>query len=266
MGHKCRPRVPDGTHGLREGAKTSPKGAGRHSRATGRDINVAQGYRAVLTGNRNGHKCRPRVPGGTHGQREGAEMSPKGAGRHSRATGWDINVAQGCRAALTGDGKGHKRRPRVQGGTHRQKKGAETSPKGVARHSRATGRDINVAQGCRTVLTGYGKGRKRRPRVSPGTHRLRKGAKTLLEGGRNEMRGGKILSGPRYLCGLELLSRGKDRFLEYSCQVHIWFKLRKFHESLRIIVMIDHFTDSVDFLLGLVFGDLFLGSPRHLQP
>ena len=142
-------------------------------------------------------------------------------------------------------------------GTRGLREGAKTSPKGVARHSRATGRDINVAQGCRTVLTGYGKGRKRRPRVSPGTHRLRKGAKTLLEGGRNEMRGGKIMSGPRYLCGLELLSRGKDRFLEYSRQVHIWFKLRKFHESLRIIVMIDHFTDSVDFLLGLVWGLVF---------
>ncbi len=133
------------------------------------------------------------------------------------------------------------------------------SHKGVGRLPRATGRGRNVAQGCRTVLTGYGKGRKRRPRVSPVTHRLRKGAKTLLESGRNKMRGGKILSGPRYLCGLELLSRGKDRFLEYSCQVHIWFKLRKFHESLRIIVMIDHFTDSVDFLLGLVFGGLVFG-------
>ena len=128
------------------------------------------------------------------------------------------------------------------------------SHKGVGRLPRATGRGRNVAQGCRTVLTGYGKGRKRRPRVSDGTHRLRKGAKTLLESGRNKMRGGKILSGLRYLCGLELLSRGKDRFLEYSCQVHIGFKLRKFHESLRIIVMIDHFTDSVDFLLGLVLG------------
>ena len=186
-------------------------------------------------------------------------MSPKGAGRYSRATGRGENVAQGCRAALTGNGKGHKRRPRVQGGTHRQQKGAETSPKGVARHSRATGRDINVAQGYRAALTGYEKGRKRRPRVPGGTHGLREGTKTLLESGRNKMRGGKILSGPRYLCGLELLSRGKDRFLEYSCQVHIWFKLRKFHESLRIIVMIDHFTDSVDFLLGLVFWAWFWG-------
>lgn len=134
----------------------------------------------------------------------------------------------------------------------------------------------NVAQRCRAALTGNRKGHKRRLRVPGGTHRLRKGAKTLLESGRNKMRGGKILSGPRYLCGLELLSRGKDRFLEYSCQVQIWFKLRKFHESLKIIVMIDHFTDSVDFLLGLVFwawfgglglGGLgFWGSIRHLQP
>lgn len=128
------------------------------------------------------------------------------------------------------------------------------SPKGVGRYSQATERDINVAQGCRTVLTGNGMEHKCRPRVSDGTHGRREGAKTLLESGRNKMRGGKILSGPRYLCGLELLSRGKDRFLEYSCQVHIGFKLRKFHESLRIIVMIDHFTDSVDFLLGLVLG------------
>ena len=176
MGHKCRLRVPGGTHRQQKGAETSPKGAGRHSRATGRGENVAQGCRAALTGNGKGHKCRPRVQGGTHGLREGAKTSPKGAGRHSRATGRGENVAQGCRAALTGNGKGHKRRPRVQGGTHRQQKGAETSPKGVARHSRATGRDINVAQGCRTVLTGNRKGHKRSPRVPDGTHGLQEGA------------------------------------------------------------------------------------------
>ena len=81
-------------------------------------INVAQGCRAALTGNGKGQKCRPKVPGGTHGQREGAKTSPKGAGRHSRATGRDINVAQGYRAALTGNRKGLKRRPRVSPGTH----------------------------------------------------------------------------------------------------------------------------------------------------
>ena len=147
MGHKCRPRVPDGTHGLREGAKTSPKGAGRHSRATGRDINVAQGYRAALTGNRKGLKRLPRVSPGTHGLREGAKTSPKGAVRHSRATRRGENVAQGCRPALTGNEKGHKRRPRVPDGTHGLREGSKTSPKGVARHSQATERGENIAGG-----------------------------------------------------------------------------------------------------------------------
>ena len=172
---KCRPRVPGGTHGQRDGAETSPKGAGRHSRATERGRNVAQRCRAALTGNRKGLKRRPRVQGGTHRQQKGAEMSPKGAGRHSRATGWGGNVAQGCRTVLTGNRNGHKCRPRVPGGTHGQREGAEMSPKGAGRHSRATGWGINVAQGCRTVLTGYGKGRKRRPRVPGGTHGQREG-------------------------------------------------------------------------------------------
>ena len=72
-------------------------------------------------------------------------MSPKGTGQHSQATERGINVAQGCRPALTGNGKGHKRRPRVQGGTHGLREGAKTSPKGVGRYSRATERGINVA-------------------------------------------------------------------------------------------------------------------------
>ena len=175
-GLKRRPRVSPGTHGLREGAKTSPKGTGRHSRATERGINVAQGCRPALTGNRKGHKRSPRVPDGTHGQQKGAETSPKGVARHSRATGRGINVAQGYRAALTGNGMGHKCRPRVPDGTHGLREGAKTSPKGAGRHSRATGRDINVAQGYRAALTGNRKGLKRRPRVSPGTHGRREEA------------------------------------------------------------------------------------------
>ena len=145
----------------------SPKGAGRHSEATNRGENVAQGCRPALTGDRKGRKRRPRVPPGTHRQRKGAKTSPKGAARHSQATERGENVVQGCRPALTGDRKGHKRRPRVPPGTHRQRKGARMSPKGVARHSQATERGINVAQGCRPALTGNEKGRKRRPRVPP---------------------------------------------------------------------------------------------------
>ncbi len=176
------PRVPPGTHRQRKGAKTSPKGATRHSQATERGINVAQGCRPALTGNEKGQKRCPRVPPGTLRQRTGARMSPKGAGRHSQATKRGENAAQGCRPALTGDRKSLKRCPRVSPGTHRQRKGAKTPPKGAARHSQATKRGENVAQGCRPALTGDRKGRKRCPRVSPGTHRQQKGAKTSPKG------------------------------------------------------------------------------------
>ena len=148
---KRRPRAPPGTHRQRKGAKTSPKGAGPHSEATNRGENVAQGCRPALTGDEKGLKRRPRVPPGTHRRQKGAKTLPKGATRHSQATERGINVAQGCRPALTGNRKGHKRRPRVSPGTHRQRKGAKTSPKGVARHSQATKRGKNVAQGCRPL-------------------------------------------------------------------------------------------------------------------
>ena len=169
FGPRMRPELP-------------PKGAAQHSQATERGINVAQGCRPALTGDRKGHKRRPRVPPGTHRQRKGARTSPKGAAQHSQATKRGENVAQGCRPALTGDRKGHKRRPRVPPGTHRQQKEPETLPKGAARHSQATERGINVAQGCRPALTGNEKGRERRPRVPPGTHRRQKEPETLPKG------------------------------------------------------------------------------------
>ena len=120
---------------------------------------------AAPLGHECDRNCRPRVSPGTHRQQKGAKTSPKGAARHSQATERGENVAQGCHPALTGDEKGHKRRPRVPPGTHRRRKGAKTSPKGVARHSQATERGL-----------------KRCPRVSPGTHRQQKGAKTSLIG------------------------------------------------------------------------------------
>ena len=138
-----------------------------HSQATERGINVAQGCRPALTGNEKGHKRRPRVSPSTHRQRKGAKTLPKGAARHSQATKRGENVAQGCRPALTGNRKGHKHRPRVPPGTHRRRIGARTSPKGAGRHSEATKRGENVAQGCRPALTGNEKGHKRRPRVPP---------------------------------------------------------------------------------------------------
>ena len=148
---KCRPRAQGSTLKQRTGARMSPKGAARHSQATERGINVAQGCRPALTGNEKGRKRRPRVSPGTHRRQKGEKTSPKGVAQHSQATKRGENVAQGCHPALTGDEKGHKRRPRVPPGTHRQRKGAKTSPKGAARHSQATERGINVAQGCRPL-------------------------------------------------------------------------------------------------------------------
>ena len=173
---KCRPRAQGSTLRRRTGAKTPPKGVARHSQATERGINVAQGCHPALTGNEKGQKRRPRVSPGTHRRRTGAKTPPKGVAQHSQATKRGINAAQGCRPALTGNRKGHKRRPRVPPGTHRRQKGARTSPKGAARHSQATKRGENVAQGCRPALTGDRKSLKRCPRVPPGTHRQRKGA------------------------------------------------------------------------------------------
>ena len=126
-----------------------------------------KGAGAALLSNEQGRERRPRVSPSTHRQRKGAKTSPKGVARHSQATERGENVAQGCRPALTGNEKGQKRRPRVPPGTHRQRKGARTSPKGVARHSQATKRGYNVAQGCRPALTGDRKGHKRRSLAQP---------------------------------------------------------------------------------------------------
>ena len=154
FGPRMRPELPS-------------KGVARHSQATKRGENAAQGCRPALTGDRKSLKRCPRVLPGSHRQRKGAKTSPKGAARHSQATKRGKNAAQGCRPALTGNEKGRKRRPRVPPGTHRQRKGPETSLKGVARHSQATERGINVAQGCRPALTGNRKGHKRRSLAQP---------------------------------------------------------------------------------------------------
>ena len=116
---------------------------------------------------RNRTKCRPRAQGGTLRRQIGAKTSPKGVARHSQATERGINVVQGCRPALTGNEKGRKRRPRVSPGTHRRQKEPETLPKGAARHSQATERSENAAQGCRPALTGDRKGHKRRSLAQP---------------------------------------------------------------------------------------------------
>ena len=119
--------------------------------ASGNGKNVAQGRRAALLGDKYERERRPRVQGRTLRQRTGARTLPKGAARHSQATERGINVAQGCRPALTGNEKGQKRCPRVPPGTLRPRTGARTSPKGAGRHSEATKRGENVAQGRRAA-------------------------------------------------------------------------------------------------------------------
>ena len=101
------------------------------------------------------------------GPRMRPELPSKGVARHSQATKRGENVAQGCRPALTGNEKGHKRRPRVSPGTHRQRKGTKTPPKGAAQHSQVTKRGKNAAQGCRPALTGDRKGHKHRSLAQP---------------------------------------------------------------------------------------------------
>ena len=91
-----------------------PKGTGQHPEATNRGENVAQGCHPALTGDRKGHKRRSRMPPGTHRRQKGLETLPKGAAQHSQATERGENVAQGCRPALTGNRKGHKRRSLAQ--------------------------------------------------------------------------------------------------------------------------------------------------------
>ena len=119
FGPRMRPELP-------------PKGAARHSQATKRGENAAQGCCPALTGNRKGHKRRSRVPPALTGNEKGQKRCPRVPPGHSQATERGINVVQGCRPALTGNEKGHKRRPRVPPGTHRQRKGAKTSLIGAA--------------------------------------------------------------------------------------------------------------------------------------
>ena len=141
--------MPPGTHRQQKGPEMPPKGATRHSQATERGINVAQGCRPALTGNEKGQKRCPRVPPGTHRRQKEPETLPKGVARHSQATKRGKNAAQGCRPALTGNEKGQKRCPRAQGSTLRRQIGARTSPKGPGRHSEATNMKEFVTSGCR---------------------------------------------------------------------------------------------------------------------
>ena len=171
------------TFGRRKRAEVSLKRVVLHSRATETRGSVAQacglarsgdekcGFRCrrvsfILTsfclaplGGGKVRKCRPSVSCCTLGRRKRAEMSPKRAAWHVRATKsvgfvaeespsflchsvlhlWAAercgSVAQACRAALSGDGNAQKCRPSVWPGTFGRRKVPKALPRSVARHS-----------------------------------------------------------------------------------------------------------------------------------
>ena len=98
---------------------------------------------------------------------------------HLWATDRFGNVAQACRAALSGDGSAQKCRPSVRPGLprlSRERDSAFCSRKGAPR---ATKRCGSVAQACRATLSGDGNARKCRPSVGPDTLGRRKVPKAL---------------------------------------------------------------------------------------
>ena len=100
---KCCPREPCCTLGRRRCTKVLPKGAVLHPRATIKYESVAQGSRAALLGDEDVRKCCPREPCCTLGRRRCTKVLPKGAVLYPRATIKYESVAQGSRAALSGD-------------------------------------------------------------------------------------------------------------------------------------------------------------------
>ena len=120
-----------------------PKGAVLHPRATIKHESVAQGSRAVPSGDEDVRKCCPSEPCCTLGRRRCTKVLPKRAVLHPRATIKHESVAQESRAAPSGDDKCGFSLPK--GFLHPyvilpcalgQREGAEESPDCAARHLR----------------------------------------------------------------------------------------------------------------------------------
>ena len=89
---------------------------------------------------------RPRVQHGTLGRHFRTSSSPEGAARLSWATLSHFFVARGCSTALLGNTFALFRRPRVQHGTLERHFRTSSSPKGAARHARATPPRVSAAR------------------------------------------------------------------------------------------------------------------------
>ena len=109
---RCRSSVPCCTLGRRRCTKVLPKGAVLHPRATKMYESIAQVRRATPSGDEDVRKCCPREPCCTLGRRRCTKVLPKRAVLHPRATIKYESVAQGSRAAPSGDNKVRKCCPR----------------------------------------------------------------------------------------------------------------------------------------------------------
>ena len=127
---------------------------------------VAQACRAAPSGDEDVRKCCPREPCCTLGRRKRAEVSLKRAVLHPRATKMYESVAQGSRAAPSGDEDVRKCRSSVPCCTLGRRRCTKVLPKGAVLHPRATKMYESVAQESRAALLGNDKCGFRRRRVS----------------------------------------------------------------------------------------------------
>ena len=122
----------------------SPKGAASHARGTFLPLSVAQQCITARSGNTSATIRRPRVPRRTPGEHLRPIPSPKVAAPHARATFPPHSVAQGCRAARSGNTSATIRRPTVPRRT-------------PGRHLRPFPSPGRAGKGRRTGRSKYGK-------------------------------------------------------------------------------------------------------------
>ena len=108
----------------------------------------------VPSGGGNARRCRSSVPCCTLGRRRCTKVLPKGAVLHPRATIKYESVAQGSRAAPSGDNKARKRCPREPCCTLGRRRCTKVSLKRAVLHPRATKMYESVAQESRAAPSG----------------------------------------------------------------------------------------------------------------
>ena len=135
------------TFGRWKRAEVSLKRAVLHPRATKMYESVAQGSRAAPSGDDKVRKCCPREPCCTLGRRRCTKVLPKGAALHPRATKMYESVAQGSRAAPSGNEDVRKCCPREPCCTLGRRRCTKVLPKRAVLHPRATISVVFVAEG-----------------------------------------------------------------------------------------------------------------------